>query len=234
MPEAHSQLVEPMGVKHRLDGCFHATAGEARGKSLQGKDDPVVWYEAAKALAPLPNAASASLPGGARANDALLDAMRERGEALLETEAQVFERDLGKRNSSDARWLQQVKRSGTTSDKIAATTLLVQVREASLTSTASVHVSSCCCCAPEVCCGVWRNTSCVCVAVVMGMQASIRVMHASACQSQVESLSGIDPPVQKWHRLRNGPNDRVGLNLTANPQLQVHTSTHVHTHWHTL
>lgn len=86
----------------------------------------MAWHQAVKALvAALPATASGS---HRPVSEEVLEALRTRADALLETEAQVFERDLSKRNSSDARWLQQVKRSGTTSDKIAATTLLVQVR----------------------------------------------------------------------------------------------------------
>lgn len=54
--------------------------------------------------------------------------MRQRGETLIEREATVFEAELGRKNGQDARWLQQVRRSGTTSDKVAALTLLLQVR----------------------------------------------------------------------------------------------------------
>lgn len=53
--------------------------------------------------------------------------MRQRGEVLIEREATVFEAELGRKNGQDARWLQQVRRSGTTSDKVAALTLLLQV-----------------------------------------------------------------------------------------------------------
>ena len=34
--------------------------------------------------------------------------------------------DAGRKNGQDARWLQQVRKSGTTSDKVAALTLLLQ------------------------------------------------------------------------------------------------------------
>ena len=34
--------------------------------------------------------------------------------------------NVGRKNGQDARWLQQVRRSGTTSDKVAALTLLLQ------------------------------------------------------------------------------------------------------------
>lgn len=53
--------------------------------------------------------------------------LRAKGEALLEREAAVFEAEMGRKNGQDARWLQQVRRSGTTSDKVAAITLLLQV-----------------------------------------------------------------------------------------------------------
>ncbi len=53
-------------------------------------------------------------------------ALRARGEALLGHEAAAFEADLGRKNGQDARWLQQVRRAGTTSDKVAAITLLLQ------------------------------------------------------------------------------------------------------------
>jgi hypothetical protein len=49
---------------------------------------------------------------------------------MLENEAAAFEREMGRRNPADFRWLQQVKRSGTTADKVAAYTLQVQVGRA--------------------------------------------------------------------------------------------------------
>ena len=39
---------------------------------------------------------------------------------------QAFEQNMGKRSSGDSKWLQQVRRSGTTSDKVAAMSVLVQ------------------------------------------------------------------------------------------------------------
>jgi hypothetical protein len=41
----------------------------------------------------------------------------------------VFERDLAKRAAADYKWLQQVKRGGTTADKVAAMTLQIRVRD---------------------------------------------------------------------------------------------------------
>lgn len=49
------------------------------------------------------------------------------GEKLIEAEASVFEREFSKRNAADFKWLQQVKRGGTTADKVAAMTLQIRV-----------------------------------------------------------------------------------------------------------
>ena len=40
---------------------------------------------------------------------------------------QAFEADMGRRGGSDLRWLQQARRSGTTQDKVAAMSVLLQV-----------------------------------------------------------------------------------------------------------
>ena len=39
----------------------------------------------------------------------------------------MFEAEMGRKGGQDARWLQQVRQSGTMSDKVAAITLLLQV-----------------------------------------------------------------------------------------------------------
>ena len=46
----------------------------------------------------------------------------------MEAEAAVFDSELARRNASDFKWLQQVKRSGTTADRVAAMTLMIRVR----------------------------------------------------------------------------------------------------------
>lgn len=97
--------------------------GAGTGKSLLGRDEPTIWYEAAAGLPPLKDADAAGPP----LDEAAAAAMRQRAEALLDHEAAVFEKDLARRNAGDTRWLAQVRRSGTTSDKVAAMTLLVQV-----------------------------------------------------------------------------------------------------------
>lgn len=103
--------------------------GEAKGfgKSLLGKDEPAIWYEAAATLQPK-LAAKPGQAGTGPVDPDLYEKRRAAAEALLEAEAAAFERDLARRNPSDAKWLQQVKRAGTSADKLAATTLLVQVR----------------------------------------------------------------------------------------------------------
>jgi hypothetical protein len=114
-----------------------AAAPKAAAKSLIGKDDPTIWHQAAAALPSL-DAINATIPkpaadGSSAAakpqehEDDLVERLRQQGEALAEAEGVVFERDLERRNPSDAKWLAQVRRGGTTADKVAATTLLVQV-----------------------------------------------------------------------------------------------------------
>jgi hypothetical protein len=78
-------------------------AGEARGRSLLGRDEPTVWHEAAAAL-PRINAA-----GAPPLDDEAADALRARAEALLERESALFEKDVTSRNAADARWLAQVR-----------------------------------------------------------------------------------------------------------------------------
>jgi hypothetical protein len=56
-----------------------------------------------------------------------MEALRKRAEEAVDKEALLFEADVSGRNGQDARWLQQVRKSGTTADKLAALTLLVQV-----------------------------------------------------------------------------------------------------------
>jgi len=61
-----------------------------------------------------------------------VERLRQRADTLLEAEAAAYEQALGRRSAGDARWLQQVRRSGTTADRVAAMTLLVQVRSSFL------------------------------------------------------------------------------------------------------
>lgn len=81
-----------------------------------------MWYQAS---AQLPKISAPT-----EVNDELAEQKRMEAEKLAENEAAAFDRNLQKRNPSDYRWLQQVKQSGTTADKVAAATLQVQVSNA--------------------------------------------------------------------------------------------------------
>ncbi|KAK9820060.1 hypothetical protein WJX72_005600 [[Myrmecia] bisecta] len=94
--------------------------GEKLGlPSLLGRDESPVWYVAAAALPQYPADAVTT-------DEALIEERRAVAERALENEAALFEKDLGRKNGQDARWLQQVRRSGTVTDKVAAMTLLLQ------------------------------------------------------------------------------------------------------------
>jgi ribosome biogenesis protein MAK21 len=80
-----------------------------------------VWHEAAAALPALP---TTSVPP---CTDTELEALRKQAEQLAEGEASALEREMARRNPADYRWLQTVKTSGTTADRVAAITLQVQV-----------------------------------------------------------------------------------------------------------
>jgi ribosome biogenesis protein MAK21 len=74
------------------------------------------------------DASAAASPLLLSLDDDTVERLRQRAEALLEAEAAAYEQALGRRSAGDARWLQQVRKSGTTADRVAAMTLLVQVR----------------------------------------------------------------------------------------------------------
>jgi ribosome biogenesis protein MAK21 len=77
-------------------------AGEARGRSLLGKDEPTIWYEAAAGLPRLD-------PGGQPPLDeSASEGLRQKAEGLVEREAAAFEKEMAGRNAADARWLTQV------------------------------------------------------------------------------------------------------------------------------
>ncbi|GIM15448.1 hypothetical protein Vretimale_18225, partial [Volvox reticuliferus] len=97
--------------------------GEAKGfRSLLGKSDSNIWHRAAAAL-------SGTLPATTMATAVdpdLFERRRAAAEALMDAEAAAFEKEVLRRNPGDAKWLQQVRRAGTSTDKLAAATLLVQ------------------------------------------------------------------------------------------------------------
>ena len=52
---------------------------------------------------------------------------RKEGQALMDRESELFEAQVGRRGGQDAQWLQQARHSGTTADKVAAHSLVIQV-----------------------------------------------------------------------------------------------------------
>ncbi len=103
-------------------------AGEAKGfRSLLNKADSAAWHVAAAKLCKAHGVPAEAVQQGEQDPDTY-ETRRAAAERLMEAEASGFDRELKKRNPTDAGWLQQVRRAGTTSDKLAAATLLVQVR----------------------------------------------------------------------------------------------------------
>ena len=100
------------------------TAARPGKRSLLTRDEPALWYAAAEALPPLPENGA----GGPPADEVLVEAKRAEAEAAMERESELFEADMGRKSGQDARWLQTVRRSGTTADKVAAHSLVIQVR----------------------------------------------------------------------------------------------------------
>ncbi|KAK9819570.1 hypothetical protein WJX81_001337 [Elliptochloris bilobata] len=82
------------------------------------------WYEEDAAAALLPAAAARQL------SEDEVEAARVRADAALNAEREAFEREQGRHSGQDARWLSQVRRSGTAADRVAAATLLLQERTA--------------------------------------------------------------------------------------------------------
>ncbi|MCO5553080.1 hypothetical protein L7F22_006601 [Adiantum nelumboides] len=90
------------------------------------------WYEAlpSSSTAVNKNAAldgayqSVSKHGGDLAWSALVAKVQKKGEALMERVAAEYERSRGK--DSDMRWLMMARKTGTTADKVAAFTVLLQ------------------------------------------------------------------------------------------------------------
>ncbi|KAI3423892.1 hypothetical protein D9Q98_009726 [Chlorella vulgaris] len=88
-------------------------------KSILPKDEPAIWHEAAAALPTLP-------PAKAEASPDVVQQRRSQAERLLLMEEQAFEQSMERRSGADAKWLLQVRRGGTTADRVAAMSVLVQ------------------------------------------------------------------------------------------------------------
>ena len=93
---------------------------ERQAVPLLGPDEPACWHEALAALPPL-GASPAPDADPAAAERASARALED-ARAALAAAADAAERRAG----PDARWLSTVRKSGTTSDRLAAWTLLVQ------------------------------------------------------------------------------------------------------------
>lgn len=127
----------PIIIHAPLPSPHHA--GGLKGKSLLDKDSSGPWYQQVASLpALLQNQGGGTQPSSSSSSqvappttldDAQVDVLRQRCEELLANEAAAFDRDLKRRNAADYKWIMRVKRSGTTSDKVAAITLQVQVGE---------------------------------------------------------------------------------------------------------
>ncbi len=64
-------------------------AGEKAGRSLLGKDEPTVWYEALEAIAQTPADGQAS-----RLDETEMESLRNEAEAATANEALLFEQNL--------------------------------------------------------------------------------------------------------------------------------------------
>jgi len=105
-------------------------------KSILARDESVIWWEAASSLPPVsvkhPNNSSNNNRRRKKqlaeeASPELIQSAKAVAEALLLNEEQAFEaRAHGNSSNQDLKWLQQARRSGTTTDKIAALTVLIQ------------------------------------------------------------------------------------------------------------
>lgn len=124
------------------DSMPNATAKPGR-RSLLRKDEPALWYAAAAAFPDLEAPTGSNQP---QPDDVLVEAKRAEAEIALERETELFEADMGRKGGQDARWLQQVRRSGTTADKVAANSLVIQasvcdthIKHSSITSSSLVE-----------------------------------------------------------------------------------------------
>eukprot|EP00884_Botryococcus_braunii_P007419 jgi/Botrbrau1/16679/Bobra.0068s0095.1 len=118
----------PSGTRHQdiPSGRDPPPAREAGppAKSILGDAVSEVWYEAAAELPVLDASRQAPL------DEFGLESCRQKAQEALDTEARAFDRTSGGRSRAELGWLQKVKTIGTTSDRIAALTLLL--REAPL------------------------------------------------------------------------------------------------------
>eukprot|EP00803_Ostreobium_quekettii_P011125 evm.model.scf_2095.2 EVM.evm.TU.scf_2095.2 scf_2095:4356-12404(-) len=112
--------------KYRKPGM--APSEESRNfRSLLGPEEPPIWYEAA---ANLPSLKQPESDAPVHASDEDVSDKRQAAEEAMKQEAAAFCARLMKENYKDATWLEQVRRTGTTGDKIAA--LTISIRESAV------------------------------------------------------------------------------------------------------
>lgn len=125
-------------VAHSLSASMEAQAGTApvpagNAASTPGSTQVSKKEKAGKRHKGVSSGGSpAGTPGQAgngpqsmeRVSEEVVGVMRERGDALIHAVADSYERR--KKTDSDARWLETVRKSGTTADRVAALTVAVQ------------------------------------------------------------------------------------------------------------
>ena len=99
----------------------------ADSTSLLGRNEHTIWFQAAAGLPAVDSESAAKVGKEGVQNDELAERLLARAEEMVRAEAQAFQGSMAQKSAADARWLQQVQRSGTTADRVAAVTLLVQV-----------------------------------------------------------------------------------------------------------
>lgn len=101
--------------KLREERQFGST--DPRARSILPRDEPAIWWEAASNLPKVPLKRVEAPPH-------IIESARKAAESLLRNEEAAFENRAS--NGQDLKWLQQARRSGTTADKVAALTVLIQ------------------------------------------------------------------------------------------------------------
>eukprot|EP00892_Ulva_mutabilis_P000964 jgi/Ulvmu1/10869/UM007_0043.1 len=94
-------------------------SGGKSGKSLLGDEDSAIWYEVSATI-------TAPAQHGSAPSEDVIEVKTKVAERLLEAETTTFDRKLSRSNHADFQWLQTVRRSGTSRDKIAACALVVE------------------------------------------------------------------------------------------------------------
>lgn len=105
-------------LNHTLASAPGTPAALAR--TILPRDESSLWWEAAA----VHTAHLAETSG--EADPALIPVRKAAAEALLVAEESAAAAALGRRQGTDAQWLRQVRRAGTTADRVAAASVMVQ------------------------------------------------------------------------------------------------------------